>query len=548
MTALRLQTGGRFESRTTGYAVTFVFVLAACALFGCSNGPDVNEAHYLGKALHYWNPSWCEDDFFVNSADAHLVFYWVFGWVPAVVGLETASITGRLIAWVLLSVSWLSLCRALRLDGVRTIVAALLWLGLVRWCHLSGEWIVGGIEAKGLSLPFAIWGAAAVVKGQWGRAYILLGISTSLHVLVGGWTFGMAGMSQCFLARKELLTVKNIKWLACGIALALPGLVPALLLNHTASNVDVALANDIYVFKRLPHHLVFSNFDIVRVSCGAGLLLGWMGWFIWRNRTRENDSCWKRWDYLVFGSILFAAIGLVLSAVMAPSRSGAGVLRYYWFRSFDVFVPAVLATGFASLPRLKGSLQLAIVVGICTFMALEQRERWRDGRSLAAQQSMPQSLRKDPEARRKVTFRIWRDWVLACRWIKQNTPDDIVVLTPRRQQTFKWHAHRAEVVNWKDIPQDANGLIEWNRRMEIVYTEPVIHKGFEANAKHVRWCAETYQFDYVVATHFVPAGDLGWERVYPGSETSPQSSSSFYVVYRVNRDSVSDDAVERSSE
>ena len=233
MTALRLQIGGRFESRATGYWVTFVFVLAACALFGCSNGPDVNEAHYLGKALHYWNPSWCEDDFFFNSSDAHLVFYWVFGWVPAIVGLETASITGRLIAWVLLSVSWLSLCRALSLDGIRTIIAALLWFGLVRWFHLSGEWIVGGIEAKGLSLPFAIWGAAAVVKGQWGRAYILLGVSTSLHVLVGGWTFGMAGMTQCFLARKELLTVKNVKWLACGVALALPGLVPALLLNNT---------------------------------------------------------------------------------------------------------------------------------------------------------------------------------------------------------------------------------------------------------------------------------------------------------------------------
>ena len=84
--------------------------------------------------------------------------------------------------------------------------------------------------------------------------------------------------------------------------------------------------------------------------------------------------------------------------------------------------------------------------------------------------------------------------------------------------------------------------------MESVYTEAVIHKGFEANAKHVRWCAESYPFDYVVATHFVPTEDLGWERIYPGSETSPQSNSSFYVVYRVNRDSVSDDAVEGSSE
>ena len=76
----------------------------------------------------------------------------------------------------------------------------------------------------------------------------------------------------------------------------------------------------------------------------------------------------------------------------------------------------------------------------------------------------------------------------------------------------------------------------------------MIHKGFEANAKHVRWCAKTYPFDYVVSTHFVPTGDLGWERVYPESETSPRASSSFYVVYKVDRDSMSGDAVEGSSE
>lgn len=536
--------GDGCQSRATGYWITFAFVLAGCALFGCSNGPDVNEAHYLGKALHYWNPEWCEHDFFLNSADAHLVFYWVFGWVPAVVGLENASIVGRLIAWVLLSASWLSLCRALHITGSRAAMAALLWFALVRWCHLSGEWVVGGIEAKGLSLPFALWGAAGVIRGQWGKAYILLGIATSLHVLVGGWTFAMAGMAQCVVARKDLFSSKNVKSLACGVMLALPGLIPALLLNSSATNADAALANDIYVYKRLPHHLVFTSFDTVRVCCGAGLLVGWLAWFTWRNRAAVYTQSWKRWDYLVFGSILIAAVGMVLSALMAPSQSGAGIIRYYWFRSFDVFVPAVIATGVATLPQLRVSLQVAIVLGVCTFMGMEQRERWRDGRSLAAQQSMPQSLRTDPEARRKVTFRIWRDWVLACRWIKENTSDDAVVLTPRRQQTFKWHAHRAEVVNWKDIPQDANGLLEWNRRMEFVYSDPVIHKGLEANAEHVNEIAKSYPFDYVIATHFVPTGDLGWVRVYPEPDASPRSRYSFYVVYQVPRASASVDLIE----
>ena len=45
--------------------------------------PDVNEAHYLAKAKHFWQPDWCPADFFLNSPDAHTPFYVVFGWVIA---------------------------------------------------------------------------------------------------------------------------------------------------------------------------------------------------------------------------------------------------------------------------------------------------------------------------------------------------------------------------------------------------------------------------------------------------------------------------------
>ena len=65
--------------------------------------PGVNESHYLTKARHYWDPSFCAGDLFLESADAHLVFYWLFGWVTVFVRLETAAWIGRVIAWVLLA-------------------------------------------------------------------------------------------------------------------------------------------------------------------------------------------------------------------------------------------------------------------------------------------------------------------------------------------------------------------------------------------------------------------------------------------------------------
>ena len=38
-------------------------------------------------------------------------------------------------------------------------------------------------------------------------------------------------------------------------------------------------------------------------------------------------------------------------------------------------------------------------------------------------------------------------------------------MTPHEQQTFKWYAGRSEVVCWKDIPQDADSILEWSQRL-----------------------------------------------------------------------------------
>ena len=46
---------------------------------------------------------------------------------------------------------------------------------------------------------------------------------------------------------------------------------------------------------------------------------------------------------------------------------------------------------------------------------------------------------------------------------------DALFLTPRMSQTFRWYASRGEVVNWKDIPQDAKGIVEWWRRLGEIW-------------------------------------------------------------------------------
>jgi hypothetical protein len=63
-------------------------------------------------------------------------------------------------------------------------------------------------------------------------------------------------------------------------------------------------------------------------------------------------------------------------------------------------------------------------------------------------------------------------WREACVWVARSgqIPPDACFLTPDENSTFKWYAARAEVVNEKEIPQDARSIVEWwRRRRDIQY-------------------------------------------------------------------------------
>jgi hypothetical protein len=63
-----------------------------------------------------------------------------------------------------------------------------------------------------------------------------------------------------------------------------------------------------------------------------------------------------------------------------------------------------------------------------------------------------------------------KDWLDVCQWIDQHLPPDAVVQSPTNGWAFKWFARRAEYVAYKDCPQDAAGIVEWNRRLKFLQT------------------------------------------------------------------------------
>src|SRR4051812_33122965 len=94
----------RGDARLAAFEIAWIFLIFF--LFAGSVPPDVGESHYLVKARHYWEPVWCAGDLFVESRDAHAIFYWTFGWLTRFCSLAATAWIGRVITWLFLAWSW----------------------------------------------------------------------------------------------------------------------------------------------------------------------------------------------------------------------------------------------------------------------------------------------------------------------------------------------------------------------------------------------------------------------------------------------------------
>ncbi|MBI3840180.1 MAG: hypothetical protein HY288_19840 [Planctomycetia bacterium] len=481
---------------------------------GAWPAPEANEPHYLSKAKHYWDASWCAKDFFCGTADAHQVFYFTFGWLSLWMPLPALAWCGRLLTWGLLACAWQRLSRALVPRPLYAVLSAALFVALNEHCQMSGEWVIGGVEAKGFAYALVLFGLAALVKNHWGRACLLFGAASSFHVIVGGWS--VVAASIAWLASSDRPPLKQIILpLSGGLLLALPGLLGALTLTWNADPRMLSEANRIYVLERLSHHLVPQHFQaqsIVRhLALVAALVI--LAWFA------PADVRQRRLRGFVAGAVGLAAIGMAIGVLIPPeSDLSNALLRYYWFRLSDVMVPLGVALFFCSIllrwQTARPTWHMAALVAAMLLASGHMSETiWQ------------RQLQLRPRSEEGILrLAAWRD---ICDWAAVETPTDAVFLVPRLAQTFRWYAGRAEVVTYKDIPQDAAGVVEWWRRIERIY--PLASDGgsrhkslVEQGSQRLRELGAEFGADYVVTAADPP---LTLERVGP--------INSSFAIYRL---------------
>jgi len=91
-----------------------------------------------------------------------------------------------------------------------------------------------------------------------------------------------------------------------------------------------------------------------------------------------------------------------------------------------------------------------------------------------------------------------RDYLALCAWAREHTPVDAVFVVPPNEQLFRFHARRAIVVNFKNVPQLSSEMREWRERLESVLDEPLANLPRRFDRAHAAIAA---RYDALPAGH-----------------------------------------------
>lgn len=503
-----------------GFEIVCVWILFFA--YGALHAPPpaTGEPHYLSKARHFYDPTWCHGDLFLESTDTHVVLYAALGWLMLLVSPGAAIWIGRSLSTLLVATGWTLFARGMVRRRWSGLAAGSIHCALESMVNLSGEWLLDGIEGRvlGYGMLFLAWGLG--LHGRHLAAAAALGGAIAMHPVVGSWgtLATLGGWLLCRLMRRRSTGAEaqslSSGQLMAGAALfvftASAGVVPAL---RVVGGTDGPRADAIQVFYRLAHHLDPTTFDRHAWWAYAAMLTGWLVCRRWEvaptaseatasttmkapalaaESTERADStapltsdvrCW--WRGCVLSSVVFFGSGVAIAWGPRPVTDEnfplrelrTRLLKFYPFRLADMLIPTAVALtattlGFRLLTSGRGTSQgrsehpriLAAAVGVTIAFALGNG--W-------VQRVRP------PIAPWRIAA--WRD---VCQWVNGNVRRETVFITPQVSWAFKWFAERPEYVSYKDCPQDAAGIVEWNRRLLLLdrWATDEFHDGFSVDA------------------------------------------------------------------
>ncbi len=327
--------------------ITILF--AVICLFAAEPVPGINESHYLPKAKHLFDSSFCPGDVFIESHDSHGLAAALAGALAQVLPLTAVAWIGRTLCWLCLAIAWRQLRVALNMSWIAGAAALASWYLAIdygNWAGRMGHW---RLRRKSPGIRLYRSGFLPSFSRKLAKSLAVAGARCCLAS--AGWRLGGNDRCLAWLAMPQLLAraTSQSLWLGIATILGLVGVVPAALGLNSPNELDGLVASQIHAYYRLAHHLSPRMFALDRHVAGAitlALLVAvtFVYWrFVAKKISREEVRCAPiAWLLTIaWNAILLSLVGLVIDQVYSRSHPvfASQLLRFYWFRWFDVIVP-----------------------------------------------------------------------------------------------------------------------------------------------------------------------------------------------------------------
>lgn len=560
---------------TRGHAGAVLAILLGVGITLCLRGyrfGESNHAVYLLAAIRQSDPSLLANDWWTNST---LQYHYAFNFLSAILLrlnlMAPAFLLGYLGLALLQHVAWYRLTLALGGTRATYLVSVVMFYVLAAGLGLGAYHFLqdSAFLPSNISNVAMLWGLYAWVRGRWAGAGAWLGVAGLYHInhaLMGLGLWGALSAIEC-IRRGRL----GSRWWIGSIVLVMlsaPAIIPAVrTVLERSGTIPLHEFVDLFVRLRHPHHfhplswhwslwLMFTApFPLAFVAArqvtrtggtaemaraiemflviaavtsialiGAGVwffsetlvqlnlyrfsiylkLLGCIGAAMWvaTNRSTQvhaapdNSTLTRprsRRRFIVPG-IIYALILIALPIIAALGKhtpAGELLARNVLPAGLAILLSgAALACAAAPPPRRGWSAAASIAVIVLIAALWSRLGLWA-----GAAQSDP------------------GDYVALARWAAQYTPRDAVFVVPPNEQTFRVHARRAIVVNFKNVPQLSAELPEWRDRLKAVLALDdlmTLPKGMSRTfaaigdryaslpAEHLAMVARTYGATYIV--------------------------------------------------
>lgn len=521
------------NERDTVRSVTSSWVvLGACLLFVMTRYflPHYidNETVYALGPIKVLHPGFLPTHPFLHRFNP---FFWVFDTLasPLYVTLDWlwATLVLRVLIWVFQLWALAKLCRTLGMAWWGLPLVVVLWLD-VEQTWVAGEWIIGCASAKPVSYGFILLALEAALRGDLRRSGWCSGLAVCFHVLVGGWS--ALALSAAILVQDR--ADRSLKRLAAfGVPMAgvaLLGLIPAVVGVASSAAGPAGAAADaarLYATWATPFHLdpryFISALEWLKLPLYVGLTFVLIRRFALRNQG------------LLLPAYLATLAAIFLGGLLARRLELYQILKYYPFRVADGMFPLVFWIGVVLLlHRLVaragryGTLLVfcaPLLAGFFRYFnnVLEPAPD-KDPRLAHLASSL---LGGEPRITAYWIRETGREWwgVLAGRhrtdledmedWIRHQTDEAGVFITPPWEDSFTLGARRSDFINFKILSVER--MAESRNRFEAVNGQPVQAVGWgilqeiRANYPHLTTeqllaIRRRYRADYFLTTSDLP--------------------------------------------